>query len=355
MQLSSDAFMVVKRGLHTRPSQSGEIVQQMVDRLGAATTVAEVVEEALRIVSRALAAETAGYFEVSEDGLIRLRYWLSKGDLISRDALELVGGWGSHEAVQILTRGFTVPSGYLDMPVGHRTRPFLIDHYEGTLVSIFDEWLIAQGCGLELNIPILMRGRDAGTLCVLREISDPFTPEEIDLADNLGKALALTIEITRLVEKTLSSLNSIEILESVPPQINNGPSAVVQLEHALDQRVSSPFSLRVSSTIDGYILSGDHFSLSVACLAREFGYSSGHFSALFRENFGVTPHTYILNRKLDRAKSLLQEGRSVSWVAEECGFCDHAHLSRRFKERFGIRPSELCDTSARAHPSNPEV
>jgi AraC-like DNA-binding protein len=49
--------------------------------------------------------------------------------------------------------------------------------------------------------------------------------------------------------------------------------------------------------------------------------------------------------RLARARRLLAEGKSVSWVAYECGFADQSHLNRRFREHYGLTPGAFLEQS----------
>jgi AraC-like DNA-binding protein len=59
----------------------------------------------------------------------------------------------------------------------------------------------------------------------------------------------------------------------------------------------------------------------------------------FRVMCGTSPYRYLLRRRLDFARKLLTEGRSLVEVAIEAGFADQAHFSRMFKATFGITPA----------------
>ena len=61
-------------------------------------------------------------------------------------------------------------------------------------------------------------------------------------------------------------------------------------------------------------------------------------------------HTQV---RLARARRLLAEGRPASWVAYECGFADQSHLTRRFKESYGMTPGAFRakHRATRATPS----
>jgi AraC family transcriptional regulator len=75
-------------------------------------------------------------------------------------------------------------------------------------------------------------------------------------------------------------------------------------------------------------------------LAGLAGLSPFHFSRAFRQSTGSTPYRFVMDRRLDRARDLLQRpGTTVAAVAAACGFADQAHLARLFRQRFGIAPS----------------
>lgn len=58
----------------------------------------------------------------------------------------------------------------------------------------------------------------------------------------------------------------------------------------------------------------------------------------FRVMCGTSPYRYLLRRRLDFARTLLTQSRSLVEVAIEAGFADQAHFSRMFKATFGITP-----------------
>jgi AraC-like DNA-binding protein len=58
----------------------------------------------------------------------------------------------------------------------------------------------------------------------------------------------------------------------------------------------------------------------------------------FSRTVGLPVKSYHAQLRLARARRLLAQGRSATWVAHECGFADQSHLSRRFKECHGVTP-----------------
>jgi AraC family transcriptional regulator len=79
--------------------------------------------------------------------------------------------------------------------------------------------------------------------------------------------------------------------------------------------------------------------ISLADVAALTGYSSDHFSRLFKRSFAQTPHQYLLSRRVERAKAmLLDPSRSLTDVAEACGFSTQAHMNTVFKLRTGLTP-----------------
>ncbi len=84
-------------------------------------------------------------------------------------------------------------------------------------------------------------------------------------------------------------------------------------------------------------LEGD---LSLKILARESGYSRAHFARLFRAATGMTAHSYVLERRILRARQLLaQPDLSLTDIAASSGFATQSHLTSAFRKKFGITPN----------------
>jgi transcriptional regulator GlxA family with amidase domain len=80
--------------------------------------------------------------------------------------------------------------------------------------------------------------------------------------------------------------------------------------------------------------------LDVAALAQEALMSPGHFSRSFRAAFGETPYSYLMTRRIERAKALLRRGdMSVTDVCMAVGCSSLGSFSSRFTELVGESPS----------------
>jgi AraC family transcriptional regulator len=86
------------------------------------------------------------------------------------------------------------------------------------------------------------------------------------------------------------------------------------------------------SRLDGEILVSD--------LANECGLSLGMFLRAFRVSTGTTPHRWLQQQRVDRAKSMLRRNPEVSLqnVALTCGFASESHLVRTFKRLTDTHP-----------------
>ena len=81
-------------------------------------------------------------------------------------------------------------------------------------------------------------------------------------------------------------------------------------------------------------------SPSIADLAREVQISPFHFIRQFEAVFGVTPHQFRIQTRLDAAKHLLAKGQhSVTDVCMEVGFSSLGSFSALFTQRIGEAPS----------------
>ena len=80
--------------------------------------------------------------------------------------------------------------------------------------------------------------------------------------------------------------------------------------------------------------------LDVPALARTALMSTAHFSRRFRETYSETPYSYLMTRRIERAKALLRRGDlSVTAVCFEVGCTSLGSFSARFTELVGETPS----------------
>lgn len=112
----------------------------------------------------------------------------------------------------------------------------------------------------------------------------------------------------------------------------NLDEGVRRRQHALAPRRLTD----VTAYVDDHL--ADEITLdSLAAIARLSRY---HFSRAFTRATGKTPHAFVMGRRLDQAKTMLRDTNlAISEVARRCGFSNASHLSNRFLEAEGVRPS----------------
>jgi AraC family transcriptional regulator len=80
--------------------------------------------------------------------------------------------------------------------------------------------------------------------------------------------------------------------------------------------------------------------LRLSELARQAGLSTSHFHRSFRESTGKTPYQFLLQRRVERARTLMRDRRiSLTEVALASGFADQHHLSRVFRQVTSMTPT----------------
>jgi AraC family transcriptional regulator len=70
--------------------------------------------------------------------------------------------------------------------------------------------------------------------------------------------------------------------------------------------------------------------------------SPDHFGRLFKESTGQSPHRYVVEARVRKAKELLTTGKfTISEAAYHVGFVDQSHLIRHLTKIFGLPPKKL--------------
>ena len=97
---------------------------------------------------------------------------------------------------------------------------------------------------------------------------------------------------------------------------------------------------RLVDLIDASVRDG----ISLDDLAASVGLSAWHFSRRFKADFGLSPHAYLIRRRIDRARLLLgRRGQPLKAIAQDCGFADQSHFCRTFRRIVGVTPARFRD------------
>ena len=85
-----------------------------------------------------------------------------------------------------------------------------------------------------------------------------------------------------------------------------------------------------------YINEHLHDELSLAELARTAKLSPHYFATVFRAGTGMSPHRYVIERRIDRARDLLRRhDKTISEIAYAVGFSSQSHLTANFRRTTG--------------------
>lgn len=178
--------------------------------------------------------------------------------------------------------------------------------------------------------------------CVARQLG--MDASHIELADrfqlrdpqieHIGWALKADIETGsiggRLFRESLGTALAIRLLQrhnahSLPMRDTRGGLSTAKLKHLVTH---------IEDNLES--------DLSLNELASVAAMSVSHLKTLFRRSTGVPVHQYVLRRRVERAKLLLQEeDLSITQVAFATGFAHQSHLARHMRKILGTTPATL--------------
>ncbi|MGF1759364.1 AraC family transcriptional regulator [Photobacterium sagamiensis] len=94
--------------------------------------------------------------------------------------------------------------------------------------------------------------------------------------------------------------------------------------------------------IDQYIIQHLIRKISITQLAGLVFLGESQFHLLFKEQTGITPHQYVLKKRLEMAKQLMEESQlSLAQVAQSCGFASQSSFTQSFSRLYGMPPARF--------------
>ncbi|MEL6235643.1 MAG: AraC family transcriptional regulator [Pseudomonadota bacterium] len=150
------------------------------------------------------------------------------------------------------------------------------------------------------------------------------------LAALAGEIRRAMIEDTSVAERYLAA-----ICEAMATRFVTTGLVTPEPDGKSGERLAPAMAKRLAQEIERH-LDGP---IRVTDLAETAALSRAHFSRAFAASFGESPGRYILARRLARARDLLgRTGLTITEIALECGFADHAHFSTMFRKEVGLAP-----------------
>ncbi|UTW11663.1 AraC family transcriptional regulator [Marinobacterium rhizophilum] len=114
------------------------------------------------------------------------------------------------------------------------------------------------------------------------------------------------------------------------------------LMHALagHTRQPPPRAPEVLQAVAAYLDERATEEVSLDTLCDRSGYSPGHLIRAFKQHFGLTPHAYQINRRIQFGQQELKGGRPIVEAALNAGFNDQPHFQRTFKRLVAATPDQ---------------
>ena len=182
-----------------------------------------------------------------------------------------------------------------------------------------------------------------------------YIPEHLFL--NLSKSFSVVVKDKLHIKQSLFQDNILrdQVLSFFQLMSNCGQYSCVEEEYALLRIVQSIVRIGGSGTsalspqsrkdallirAKDFILENLQNKITVDEIANAANISKYHFIRMFSEQFGMTPHQYVLASRINRCKAALEYGEKAIDVANKFGFSDVSHLNRKFKNTFGITPTQ---------------
>jgi AraC family transcriptional regulator len=157
----------------------------------------------------------------------------------------------------------------------------------------------------------------------------------------------ITDPLVSQIVSTLIHETESDFLDYILVDALNTALAVRMVRHFVDPSKFAPASSnglsrerlrRVCDYIEAHL--DDRLTLAdlagIACL------SPYHFSRSFKQALGVSPHHYVTQQRIDRAKTLMRRtGEPLAFIAQEVGFTDQSHLTSVFRRATGMTPGRF--------------
>ncbi|MPS93261.1 MAG: AraC family transcriptional regulator [Comamonas sp.] len=166
---------------------------------------------------------------------------------------------------------------------------------------------------------------------------------QVSLRSSFGRHDPVLVHLVQVLLQALSDNSALH------PAFADGIAMSVAI-HLLEHyrapigapRAAALLSAKQLKRVQALVADSMEQPLPISVLAAEVQLSAYHFARSFKATYGLTPHQFVLQERMKRARRLLMEsGDSIAEIALRVGFGTASHFSQAFSKYWGITPSKL--------------
>lgn len=177
----------------------------------------------------------------------------------------------------------------------------------------------------------------------LRTLANGISPWLFDkLMTSNKKSLALPAHVIAEIENTIHRINLLNNSEYDKYNDLLCGATLLVLQRFFENLIEGEHTAlaRWQNKLTESMKSKDFLTYNVDDLCRELGYSRMQLSRLFKKNYGVSPHKYLIDYKLLYAANLLHStDLKVIEIASIVGYAKLSQFNVNFKQKYGVTPS----------------
>ena len=200
---------------------------------------------------------------------------------------------------------------------------------------------IGQKCAWDKEGDFIILGIETKTFA--RAIHESAQPEQVQLIPHFATPDPLVLQIGLAIKNALQNNPSGSRLYA-QTMVNALSVHLLQHYSARKPKIkeyTNGLSKRQLNRIIEYIRNNLDKNLGLNELANLLHISPHYFCYLFKQSMKMSPHQYVIQTRVDRAKELLLMGYTIAQVALMVGFANQSHLNRHFKKLIGITPGKF--------------
>jgi AraC family transcriptional regulator len=157
---------------------------------------------------------------------------------------------------------------------------------------------------------------------------DPFL---VALIDRMSTAIGGDGVVSRLLTESLATTIQLHLTDRVGGVGRATP---------VDERSRRELAPAQQASLIEFLEDGLDTDITLTALAEHVGMTVNAFLTVFAKAFGTTPHQFLLDRRINRAKTLLtMTTRSVTDIGHTVGFSGPSHFATTFRQRVGCTPT----------------